>query len=321
MLPSFPKTSATRGAGSYRRSAGRRRAVPGWRRPSPALSKRSEGGATPVVMATRRSPRGAPRVMSRFGNSRPSLSNSSRSHPSNPSLSPRESPGTSSAPRAMSRTTSPTSTRPPWRTSPATSWCCTTWRTKTQRFIRARRTPRPSPPSPSASARATWPSRNARRGCHHRVRSHHDDGLAQEARARVHRRRVQGAHPRPEKYPDRPMGAQSPADLSSTPRPLIQPPTSPLHTHTPTQEYVSVAFSPRQVGHRAGRRPEWNVTLWNWEGRSQLACVPAKPLGSDAGAVRQVRFAAHDPVWRRARARASSARSSARNPGSGRSRT
>ena len=65
-------------------------------------------------------------------------------------------------------------------------------------------------------------------GCHHRVRSHHDDGLAQEARARVHRRRVQGAHPRPGKtIPIVQIRAQSPADLPSNPRPLIQPPDLP----------------------------------------------------------------------------------------------
>jgi hypothetical protein len=43
-----------------------------------------------------------------------------------------------------------------------------------------------------------------------------------------------------------------------------------------------------------GGAPEWNVTLWNWERCKQLACVPAKALGSDAGAVLQVRFSAHD---------------------------
>lgn len=162
--PILPKTSATRGARSYRRSAGPRRAVQEWRRPSPALSKRSEGeGDTgrhgdsddrPEVRPASCLVLGIPDPASQF------LPIS----PSNPSLPPRESPGTSSAPRAMSRTTSPTSTRPPWRTSPATSWCCTTWRRRRRGSSRARRTPRPSPPSPSASARATWPSRNARRG-------------------------------------------------------------------------------------------------------------------------------------------------------------
>ena len=59
---------------------------------------------------------------------------------------------------------------------------------------------------------------------------------------------------------------------------------------------MSVAFSPDGKWVIAqGGAPEWNVTLWNWERCKQLACVPAKPLGSDAGAVRQVRFAAHDP--------------------------
>ena len=43
-----------------------------------------------------------------------------------------------------------------------------------------------------------------------------------------------------------------------------------------------------------GGAPEWNVTLWNWERCKQLACVPAKALGSDACAVLQVRFSAHD---------------------------
>ena len=85
---------------------------------------------------------------------------------------------------------------------------------------------------------------------------------------------------------------------------------------------MSVAFSPDGKWVIAqGGAPEWNVTLWNWERCKQLACVPAKPLGSDAGAVRQVRFAAHDPGLASCAGEASSARSSARNPGSGRSRT
>ena len=100
-----------------------------------------------------------------------------------------------------------------------------------------------------------------------------------------------------ENHPDRPIGAREPGptshpppDLSSNPRPLTHTP------HTPTQEYERRLLPRRQVGHRAGRRPTWNVTLpWNWERCKQLACVPAQAAGSDAGAVRQVRFAAHDP--------------------------
>ena len=164
MLPSFQKPARPAAPGHIdARPVHGERFRSGDDRHPPYLSAAKER-ATPVVMATATiAPRCAPRHVS-FWEFPTRASQFLPISPSTPSLPPCESPGTSSAPRAMSRTTSPTSTRPPWRTSPATSWCSSTWRRRRRGSSRARRTPRPSPPSPSASARATWPSRNARRG-------------------------------------------------------------------------------------------------------------------------------------------------------------